>query len=1046
MKMIDSIRIVDRSVVLSWLAAGLLAWAGAAQAASYTWDGGPSSANDNFSTAANWSGSNPANLTANSFVFGALASGGFATANVDLTGNLGPFTFDAALAAPMTIRGEALQFGVATPGTVILNNSTSLQTINNVCRAFNNVTFSAAAGDLLLGGATLDLRNDIIGATAIALTLDGNNSGTVSGPITVSSGTATQYSVLKQGSGTWALLGANGHAGGTNIKNGALRLGGGDNRLLSTSTVRLGDPATSGKLILGDASGAVNQTLAGLTTTGLGGSVVGGNAGVSTLTLNYAGIFSGSLGGGGVNENNLALIKSGSGTLTLLGSNTYIGATTIDGGELKVAAMNSFTIPNSNFSTPTVANGQITWTPGAASWTFTGGGVANGTTAYGNPGAWTANSAAGTQYLLFQGSGSIQQTLSFPASADYTLTFGAAGRSGHPLGTVQVQLDGVNQGEAITPVANAWNEYTVTLTGVTAGNHTVAFVFTPNGDSTSFVDYIRMSYPGPGGSLSPVSAVNLTASGATLNLAGGTLTIGSLSGVAGSIVTNGSLVAGGNDGTTGFAGVFSGSSLTKTGAGTLTLSGVNPHPGATTISNGTLQALVGGSCSNSAVSVAPASGVATLTVSVTDNTKQWTCASLATEGAGAPHLTFDFAVTPGALAPLEVTGTATFTTMPAVTVNTAVILNPADYPLLHWASGGANPPTTATLTGAMSASADLVLAGTTLSLRIASPGKPVIEGGAASVPVTLDEDGSPTAFSLTLNAVDPNGSSADLAWSISTPAAHGTATATGTGASKAIGYAPVTDYNGPDSFVVTVTDGESLTDTIMVNVTITPVNDAPAVSGSPSVTMNEDVNRPFAASDFNFTDTDAGDTLNKIQVTQLETKGALEYDTTGVGGWADVTLNQEISAADIAASRLRFKPVANAYGTSYATFQFKVSDGTAYSAAAATMTVNVTQLVDDSPVVMVAAEATVNQTAVGVVKARSDGGPVFSISGGEDAGLFGIANVANTGVLSFLAAPTVPGAKYYVEVTVTDPGGSAKILIEVTAVSGSTSGTIFTFR
>jgi hypothetical protein len=98
------------------------------------------------------------------------------------------------------------------------------------------------------------------------------------------------------------------------------------------------------------------------------------------------------------------------------------------------------------------------------------------------------------------------------------------------------------------------------------------------------------------------------------------------------------------------------------------------------------------------------------------------------------------------------------------------------------------------------------------------------------------------------------------------------------------------------------------------------------------------------------------------------------------------------------------------------------------------------------PVVMVAAEATVNQTAVGVVKVRSDSSPVFSISGGEDAGLFGIANAANTGVLSFLAAPTVPGAKYYVEVTVTDPRGSAKVLIEVTAVSGSTSGTIFTFR
>ena len=70
---------------------------------------------------------------------------------------------------------------------------------------------------------------------------------------------------------------------------------------------------------------ARNQTLAGLTTTGLGGSVVGANETTnSVLTLNIVSgtnAFGGTLGGTG-NENKLALIKSGNGTLTLTGDTT----------------------------------------------------------------------------------------------------------------------------------------------------------------------------------------------------------------------------------------------------------------------------------------------------------------------------------------------------------------------------------------------------------------------------------------------------------------------------------------------------------------------------------------------------------------------------------------------------------------------------------------------------------------------------------------------------------------------------------------------------
>ncbi len=94
----------------------------------------------------------------------------------------------------------------------------------------------------------------------------------------------------------------------------------------------------------------------------------------------------------------------------------------------------------------------------------------------------------------------------------------------------------------------------------------------------------------------------------------------------------------------------------------------------------------------------------------------------------------------------------------------------------------------------------------------------------APISITMSEDGSPTAFDLTLYATDAETDT--LTWSIATQAGNGTASASGTGGSKAIGYTPTANWHGSDSFIVAVSDG-SLTDTITVNVTVESVNDAP---------------------------------------------------------------------------------------------------------------------------------------------------------------------------------------------------------------------------
>src|SRR6185295_7086061 len=86
---------------------------------------------------------------------------------------------------------------------------------------------------------------------------------------------------------------------------------------------------------------------------------------------------------------------------------------------------------------------------------------------------------------------------------------------------------------------------------------------------------------------------------------------------------------------------------------------------------------------------------------------------------------------------------------------------------------------------------------------------PIITQGNTTT-VNMSEDSSPTAFSLTLDATDLDGNT--LTWSISSPAGHGTANASGIGLSKAIGYTPAANYNGSDSFVVQVADGQGGSD------------------------------------------------------------------------------------------------------------------------------------------------------------------------------------------------------------------------------------------
>ena len=125
------------------------------------------------------------------------------------------------------------------------------------------------------------------------------------------------------------------------------------------------------------------------------------------------------------------------------------------------------------------------------------------------------------------------------------------------------------------------------------------------------------------------------------------------------------------------------------------------------------------------------------------------------------------------------------------------------------------------------------------------------------------------------------------------------------------------------------------------------INNAPA-STDGIIATDEDTAKVLSLTDFGTYSDAEGTALAKVQITTLESAGALQYyDGTN---WTDVMLNQEITATDITAGELRFEPVANATGSAYALLGYKVSDGLLYSANAYTLTVNVTA-VNDAPTV-----------------------------------------------------------------------------------------------
>jgi len=136
--------------------------------------------------------------------------------------------------------------------------------------------------------------------------------------------------------------------------------------------------------------------------------------------------------------------------------------------------------------------------------------------------------------------------------------------------------------------------------------------------------------------------------------------------------------------------------------------------------------------------------------------------------------------------------------------------------------------------------------------------------------ITTNED-TPATSQIAPN--DPNAGDTHT-YAVTTAATNGTASVDAMGLTT---YTPNLNFNGADSFVVTVTDAAVATGAVTINVTVNPVNDPPAPT-APAFISSEDTP---AAGQVAHNDPDAGDT-HTYAVTTAATNGAANVNAAGI--------------------------------------------------------------------------------------------------------------------------------------------------------------------
>ncbi len=490
----------------------------------------------------------------------------------------------------------------STTATVTLDSSPTVSglTFSNTGTSSYILARSDTTSTLTLdnGVAPVALSNTTASNTiAVPVVLNSNLviSGTTGKTLTIS-GPVSGAAAMSFSGGSLVLSGSNTYTGGTTLSAGQLNinnasaLGTGP---FSLSAGTIGN--TTGAAITVSTNNAENWngdfTFAGANDLNLGtGNVTLGANRTVTVTSNNLTV------GGVISGSGYSLTKAGAGTLTLGGSNTYSGGTTLSAGQLNIN--NAHALGSGTF---TISGGTIGNTSGAAI-----------TLSTNNAENWNGNfTFAGTNDLnLGTGAVTMSSSRTVTVASNNLTVRGAISGSGYSLtkaGAGTLTLGGANSYSGGTTLsAGQLNLNNAAALGTGALTISTGTIGNTSGAAITLSTNNAQTWSG-----------NFTFAGANdLNLGTGAVTMNASRTV--TVASNNLTVGGAISG--------SGYSLTKAGTGTLTLGGANTYSGGTTLSAGQLNlnnaaALGTGALTISGGTIGNTSGAA-ITLS-TNNAQTW---------------------------------------------------------------------------------------------------------------------------------------------------------------------------------------------------------------------------------------------------------------------------------------------------------------------------------------------------------------------------------------------------------------------------------------
>ena len=267
---------------------------------------------------------------------------------------------------------------------------------------------------------------------------------------------------------------------------------------------------------------------------------------------------------------------------------------------------------------------------------------------------------------------------------------------------------------------------------------------------------------------------------------------------------------------------------------------------------------------------------------------------------------------------------------------------------------------------------------------------PVITVAESDVEVSGSEDAE--GISGTVLATDVDGDELSFALAVESGPTNGSVTVNTDGTYT---YVPNADFNGADAFTVEVSDGNGGTDTVVVNLTVTAVNDAPENTVPESLTTDEDTSVTLTG--LSVADVDAGEGTITVTLAVADGAGTIAASDAGLvtvagSGTNSITLTGtlvDINAYLATETTPVFTPAQDANGD--VTLTMTTNDGGNTGAGGAltdvdTVTITVNP-VNDAPVVEgpVAAEQTEDAEGftVNLLSGASDvdAGDVLNVSG-----------------------------------------------------------------